>query len=218
MSKTTIVLADDHAVLRQGLRALLDTEADLTVVGEAASGLEVTSLVGRLKPDVLIVDLMMPGLNGLEVIRQVGKRFPRTRVVVLSMYANEAYVLEALKNGATGYVLKGSGAAELVQAVREVGAGRRYLGPPLSERAMDIYLQKTESRGMDLYEMLTTREREVLQLVAEGRTNAEIAERLSISPRTVEIHRANLMRKLGLHTQTDLVRYAIRRGILPLDD
>ena len=167
---------------------------------------------------VLVVDLMMPGLSGLEVTRQVRQRSPRTHIVILSMYSNEAYVLEALRNGAAAYVLKDSTAADLVHAVREVVAGRRYLSPPLSERAIETYTEKAKSTLMDPYETLTTRERQVLHLAAEGCTNAEIGDRLSISPRTVETHRANLMRKLGLESQTDLIRYALRRGIIPLND
>jgi len=217
MSMTTIVLADDHHIVRQGLRSLLEAEPDFSVVGETGDGLEAAQLVERLRPDVLVLDLMMPGLNGLEVTRQVSQRSPQTRVVILSMHANEAHVLEALRAGAVAYVLKESTSAELVRAVREAVAGRRYLSPPLSERAIEAYMQKAESVALDPYETLTAREREVLYLVAEGHTNAEIADRLFISRRTVETHRANLMRKLDLRTQTDLISYALRRGILPME-
>jgi DNA-binding NarL/FixJ family response regulator len=215
---TNILLADDHPIVRQGLRTLLEAESDFQLVGEAGDGLEAVRLVERWQPNILIVDLMMPGLTGLEVTRQVKQRAPQTRVIILSMHATESYVLEALRNGATGYVLKDSSAADLVQAVREVAAGRRYLSAPLSERAIDTYVQKAEAAALDVYDLLTTREREVLKLAAEGHTNAEIAERLFISPRTAETHRANLMRKLGLQNQTDLIRYALRRGILPMDE
>lgn len=219
MTGTTIALADDHVVVRQGLRALLETEPDFRIVGEAGDGLEAIHLVERLQPDVLVLDLMLPGLSGLEVTRLVRQGSPQTRVLILSMYADEAYVLRALKNGAAGYVLKDSSAADLVQAVREVAGGRRYLSPPLSERAIERYAQKAETGTQeDSYEMLTTREREVLHLAAEGHTNAEIAARLGISPRTAETHRANLMHKLGLKSQTDLIRYALRHGILPMND
>ncbi|HEV3163169.1 MAG TPA: response regulator transcription factor [Isosphaeraceae bacterium] len=214
---TTILLADDHHVVRQGLRALLEAEPGFSIAGEAADGLQAADLVERLKPDVLVVDLMMPGLNGLEVTRQVSKRSPQTRVILLSMHANEGYVLEALRHGATAYVLKDCTAAELVRAVHEVICGRRYLSPPLSERAIESYLLKAEETPLDIYNTLTGREREVLQLAAEGHSNAEISARLFISPRTVEIHRANLMRKLGLRNQTDLIRFALRRGIVPLE-
>jgi two-component system, NarL family, response regulator NreC len=213
----TILLADDHHVMRQGLRMLLEAQENFRVVAEAGDGLEAVKLAEHLKPHVLIVDLMMPGINGLEVARQVSHHSPQTRIIVLSMYGNEPYVLEALRNGAVGYVLKDANAAELLRAVHEVVAGRRYLSPPLSEQAIEAYLQKAQDAGLDLYETLTTREREVLQLAAEGRTNADIAAVLYVSPRTVETHRAHLMHKLGLRTQADLIRYALKRGILPMD-
>ena len=218
MNETTIVLADDHHLVRQGLRALLEAEPGFCLVGEAGDGLEALELVRRLQPDVIVLDLVMPGLNGLEVTRQVKDGCPRTRVVILSMHANEAYVLEALKNGASAYVLKDSSVIELVRAVREVAAGRRYLSPPLSERAIETYIQKAQELTLDAYETLTNREREVLHLAAEGHSNPEIADRLSISSRTVETHRANMMRKLDLHSQTDLIRYALQRGIIPMED
>jgi len=215
---TTIVLADDHHVVRQGLRALLETESDFKVIGEAGNGLEALQLARELKPNVLVLDLMMPILNGLEVTRQVCKSSTNTRVVILSMYANEAYVLEALGNGASAYVMKDSSSADLLLAVREVAAGRRYLSPPLSDRAIEVYQEKAKAATLDKYETLTTREREVLQLTAEGHTNAEIAARLGISSRTAETHRSNLMHKLSLHTQADLIRYALRRGIIPMEE
>jgi two-component system response regulator NreC len=218
MSVTTIVLADDHHVVRQGLRTLLESESDFRVIGEAGDGLEAVQLVERLQPDVLVLDLMMPSLNGLEVTRRVGQRSPQTRIVILSMHSSEAYVLEALRHGAAGYVIKASSAADLIKAVREVTAGRHYLSPPLSEHAIESYVQKAKEARLDKYETLTTREREVLHLAAEGYSNREIAERLSISPYTAMTHRANLMRKLGLHSQTDLVRYALQRGIIPMED
>ncbi len=164
-----------------------------------------------------MLDLMMPGLGGLEVTRQVTRRSPQTRIVILSMHASDAYVVEALRNGASAYVLKDSSASELVRAIREVTAGRRYLTPPLSESAIKAYMEKTQSAAIDPYEGLTTREREVLHLAAEGLSSAEIAGRLGISPRTAESHRASVLHKLDLHSQTDLIRFAIKRGILPLD-
>jgi two-component system, NarL family, response regulator NreC len=210
----TIVLVDDHVVVRHGLRALLTGEADFAVVGEASEGRAGIELVERLQPDVLIVDIMMPGLNGLEVARQVSRRCQHTRVLVLSMYANEAYVLQALRYGAIGYVLKESSAEVLLEAVRFVAAGRRYLCPPLSERAIEAYMERSEPAEPDVYESLTSREREILQLLAEGSSNAQIAAQLFISARTVENHRANIMQKLGLHSHTDLIRFAFQRGIL----
>jgi two-component system response regulator NreC len=210
-----LVLADDHHVVRQGLRSLLEAEPDLQVIGEAADGLETVRLVEELKPDVLVVDVMMGGISGLEVTRQVNKQSPEIGVVILSMYNNEAYVLEALRVGAKAYVLKESTASELVKAVRAASAGHRYLSSSLSERAIEAYVAKSKDVVLDLYDTLTTREREVLHLIAQGYTNANIAKRLYISRRTVEAHRANMMQKLGLHTQSQLINYAIQRGILP---
>jgi len=212
---TTIVLGDDHKIVLKGLRALLDGQPGFAVVGEAADGIKVTSLVESLKPDVLVVDLMMPGLSGFDVTRRVTKRVPRTRVVILSMYSSEAHVVEALRSGAMAYVLKDASAEDLVNAIREAAAGRRFLSAPFSNDLIDSYLNRPN--GVDSYETLTPREREVLHLVAEGLTSSEIAGRLFISPRTAESHRANLMRKLGLRSRTDLVRFAFQRGIVPLE-
>ena len=214
---TTIVLADDHPVVRQGVRAILAVEPAFQVVGETGDGLEAVRLTEKLQPNVLIVDMMMPGLTGLEVVRRVTQSTPQTHAVILSMYTNEAYVLEALRNGAVGYILKDSVSDELAQAVREVAAGRRYLSALLSERALEHYIRKADPAVTDAYELLTAREREVLKLSAESLNNPEIAERLCVSPRTVETHRGNLMKKLGLQNQTDLIRYALKRGLLPLD-
>ena len=218
MSKTKIILADDHRIVREGLRALLLTEADFEIIAETGDGIEAVRLVEQHKPHVLVVDLMMPGLNGLEVVRQLTHRGVPAKIVVLSMHANEAYVLEALRNGASAYVLKDSTAADLVRAVREALAGRRYLSPPLSEPAIEAYLQRAKKADtLDIYDTLTTREREVFQLSAEGHTSAEIAARLFISPRTVETHRSNAMHKLNLRSHKDLVRFALQRGILPMN-
>ncbi|MDX6446584.1 MAG: hypothetical protein QOH71_3658 [Blastocatellia bacterium] len=217
-AKTTVVLADDHQIVRQGLKALLDAEPDLRVVGEAGDGLQAIKRVEMLSPRVLVLDLMMPGLNGLDVMRQLRRGSPHTQVVILSMYANEAYVLEALSNGASAYVLKDSSSADLVHAVREAAAGRKYLSPPLSDRAIEVYQEKARAATLDRYETLTAREREVLHLAAEGKTSAEVAARLGISGRTAETHRSNLMHKLDLHTQADLIRYALRRGIVPIEE
>ena len=211
----TILVVDDHHVVRRGLRTVLETEPGFSVVGEAADGLEALEMVERLQPDVVIVDIMLPSLNGLELIRRVRQGTSHTRMVVLSMHANEAYVLEALQNGASGYVLKDASGADVVHAVRTALAGGRYLSPPLSERAIEAYGERRRPTVLDRYETLTAREREVLQLAAEGFSSVDIAIRLSISARTVEAHRAHFMQKLGLHGQTELVRYAIRRGLLP---
>jgi two-component system response regulator NreC len=214
----TLVLAEDHHIVRQGIRSLLEAEADFKVIGEVSDGLEAVRIVEQLHPDVLVLDLMMGGLNGLEVARQVGRQSPKTAIVVLSMYNNEAYVLEALRASAKGYVLKDSTAADLVKAVREAKIGRHYLSASLSERAIENYIEKSKETSLDPYDTLTTRERVVLHLAAQSYTNARIAERLYISHRTVEVHRANAMRKLDLHSQQQLIRYAMKRGILPPED
>ena len=212
-----ILLADDHALVRQGLRVLLEAEKKFKVIGEASDGLETLELVEQLKPDVLVLDLMMPNLNGLETTRQLSKQYEHTKIIILSMYDDEGFVLEALQNGASGYVLKDSNSADLVFAVNEVVAGRHYLSPPLSERAIAAYQQFTKTGAFDKYDTLTTREREVLQLTVEGNTNSEVAQKLGISVRTAETHRSNMMNKLDIHLQADLIRYAIKRGIIPMD-
>ena len=215
--KITIVAADDHEVTLIGIRRLLEAEPDFEVVGEATDGLAVAPLVERLRPAVLVLDLKMPGINGLEITRLVTERAPKTRVVFLSIYGNESYVVEALRNGASAYVLKDAVAAELVRAIRAALAGRRYLSPPLSDDAIDAYLQRAQESPADLYETLTAREREVLHLTAQGNTTPEIATRLFLSQRTVETHRANLMRKLRLRNHAQVIRYALQRGLVPLD-
>lgn len=215
MNKITIVLADDHQVVREGLGALLKAEPDFSVVGEASDGLEAVRLAERLQPNVLLVDLAMPGLGGLEVIRQVSKRFPGIHIIVLSMHATQAYVIEALRNGAFGYILKESSVSEVVKGVREGAAGRRFLSASLPPATIEISHDRVHTDPPDPYEALTNREREVLQLVAEGHSSVEIGRRLFISPRTVEVHRQNTMRKLGVRNQAQLIRYALTKGILP---
>ena len=216
MAKITVALADDHRVVREGLRQVLQAQPDIEVVGEAGDGRDAADLAERLSPNVLVLDLMMPGLSGLEVLRQVGRRSPRTRVVVLSMHADEGYVVKALGHGALGYVVKDASAADLLRAVRAVHAGQRYLSPPLSDQTIQDYVGRAgEGDSADPYERLTTREREVLHLTAEGLSSREVARRLGISSRTAETHRANVMSKLGLHNRADLVRYAMARGLLP---
>ncbi len=214
---TTVYIADDHQVVRHGLRGLLEVEG-FHVVGESGDGLETAEAVEHLHPDLLVLDLMMPGLHGLEVTRRVTRRSPSTAVIVLSMHSGDAYVLEALRAGARAYVLKGAPSDEVVRAAREVLAGRRYLSPPLTQLAIESYLQKTAASAMHPYESLTAREREVLQLAAGGMTSVQIAERLTITSRTAETHRTNLMRKLGLHNQADLVRFALRHGLITGSD
>ena len=211
-----VVLADDHQVVRKGLRALLESERGITVLGEAGDGIEAVQVVEATKPDVLVVDITMPGLDGLNVARKVRKQVPQTQVVMLSMHAHEAYVLEALRNGALGYVLKDADVADLLLAIRRAAAGKRYLSHPLAERAIEAYARDAKGISTDPYQSLSVREQEVMQLTAEGFTAAQIAERLSISRRTVEAHRANLMRKLGLSRIADVMRYALERGLIPM--
>ena len=213
----TILVVDDHPIVRQGLRRLLEAESEFRVVGEAEDGIEALQLIERLKPDILVLDMMMPSLNGLEVLRRIKNISPTTCTIILSMQSADAYVFESLKNGAAGYVLKETGPSELVNAVREVIQGNRYLSAKLSER-LQASGQTIVDTPSDAYETLTAREREILQMTVEGGTSQEIGEKLMISPRTVEVHRSNLMNKLGLHNQTELIRFAIKRGILSLDD
>jgi DNA-binding NarL/FixJ family response regulator len=212
-----VLLADDHRVVLQGLIALLEDEPDITVVGEASDGIEALELTVKYKPDILVMDLMMPNLSGLEVARLLEKKNNPTKVIILSMHDSEPYVVQALKFGVKGYIPKDSSAEELVRAIHQVANDERYLSSSISYRVIDSLINRVDSGGLDPYDTLTERERAVFQMVAEGESSTEIAERLSISPRTVETHRANMMRKLALKTQTDVVRFAIKKGILSLD-
>ena len=214
----TVLLADDHPIVRQGMRNLLDAEASISVVGEAEDGLQTVQMAEQLKPDVVIVDMMMPRLNGLEAIRQITSRVPNTRCIVLSMQSADPYIVQALKAGASGYVLKDSGPSEVIGAIHQVLSGKRYLSPQLSEKLIDLFVAKVEVEMLDPYNSLTAREREVMQLASEGLSNNDIADQLSISTRTVEQHRQNMMNKMDFKNQTDLIRFALKRGILPLDD
>jgi DNA-binding NarL/FixJ family response regulator len=212
----TILLAHRYLVVREGLKAMFERHEDLRVVGETDNGLDAVTLAARLHPDVVIIELTMPNLSGLEVTRQVHQRLPRTRVIVLSTSVNVASVREALRAGAAGYLLKEASGSELVQAVREVAAGRPHLSPVLAEHLSTLQGQRASTEAGDPYETLTRREREVLHLAAEGLTYPEIAAALGIRPSTVETYRAHLMQKLSLRTKTDLVRYALRRGIVSM--
>jgi DNA-binding NarL/FixJ family response regulator len=211
-----VVLAEDHQIVRQGLRSLLENADGYEVVGETGNGLEIEPLVARLRPHIVVADVVMPGLNGIEATRRIRRRYPETHVVVLSMHADEPFVLEALGAGASAYVLKDTTATELIRAINEASTGRRYLSSPLSDRAVQVYAGRsgalTES---DRYGLLTTRERDVLQLVAEGLTSHAIAGRLGVSRRTVDSHRANLMKKLGIPSAAGLIRFVADRGWLP---
>ena len=210
----SIVLADDHNIVRQALRALLEDVPDFEIVDEADNVDTAVEIVKNKKPLVLVLDLMMNGLNSLSAIRQMCNYSPETNIVILSMYDNESYIIESLRAGAKSYVLKGSTAEELIRAIREAAAGHRYLASPISERAITIFLQNADVSNFNLYETLTTREREVLYIVAQGYTNVEIAEKIYVSPRTVEVHRSNMMKKLRLKNHTQLVQYALERKIL----
>ncbi|NTW01581.1 MAG: response regulator transcription factor [Oscillochloris sp.] len=214
---TTIVLVDDHPMVRGGLRSTLAAESDWEVVGEAADGVQGLALVNRLCPDVLVVDLQMPGMSGLDVLRQARTVTPTTRIILFSMHAEDTYVREALESGAVAYVLKDADAVELVHAIRVALQGGRYLSPALAERMISAYLhQPTSDERVDWAEMLTARERQVLVLAAQGLGNIEIGDRLAISPRTAETHRTNLLRKLGLKGQVELTHFARERGLLEL--
>ena len=213
---TTVVLADDHPIVREGIRRLLATQPEYSVIGEADDGRSTLDLVERLRPDIAFIDLMMPDLNGLEVTRRALRASPDTRVVILSMYSDEPHVLEALQAGAMAYMLKGTSAESLLFGLQEVLAGRHYLSPPLSDRAVEVYVSQASAAGgpANSYTLLTEREREVLQLLAHGASYAEIAEKLTISPRTAETHRTNIMRKLDLNTTAEVTLYAVQRGLI----
>jgi DNA-binding NarL/FixJ family response regulator len=210
---TTVVIADDHEIVRRGVRSLLEAEGQYRVLGEASDGLAAAHSVEKLKPDVLILDLHLPRLSGFEVLKQARSSSPRTKILIHTMHNDEPYVIEALRAGASAYLLKGSESKEMVEALREVLAGRRYLSAPLSDWAISVLTTKGADDS-DPLNRLTPREREVIPLAAEGFSTTEISEKLFISSRTCETHRANFMLKLGLKTQTELVRFAIRKGII----
>lgn len=205
-----VVLADDHAMFRQSLRVLLERE-DIDVAGEAADGREALRLVRELRPDAAVLDLSMPVMNGLEVARELGRVAPGVRTILLTMHEEETYILEAMRTGVSGYVLKAQAAADVVEAVRQVARGAIYLSPGVSETVVRTYAGKAGSSA----DQLSGRERQVLQLVAEGQTTKEIARVLGVSAKTAESHRTRIMKKLGIHNVAGLVRYAIRRGLLP---
>jgi two-component system response regulator NreC len=204
-----ILLADDHLIVRQGLRALLERDG-LEVIGEAADGHEAVRLADDLHPDVAILDFAMPLLNGLDAAKEIRRRSPKTRTILLTVHTEDHYVLEALQAGVSGYVVKTQAAADLVQAIHEVCRKATYLSPAVSRSIVDAYLSKTASPA----EVLSSRERQVLQLVAEGKTTKEIATLLGVSPKTADSHRTRIMRKLEIHDTAGLVRYAIRRGLI----
>ncbi len=215
-----ILIADDHTIVREGLRKLLDDESGIEVVGEATDGRDAVAKAIDLLPDIVIMDLSMPGLHGLEATRQICKRSPKTRVLILSMHKNEAYVLQALQSGASGYILKDSASEEVVGAIHAVSKGDSYLSPAISRVVIEDYLRVSspgQGGAKTLYDTLTVREREIFQLLAEGLKNQEIAERLHVSVKTVETHRAHIMEKLNLNNIAELVKYSIEIGIVQLD-
>jgi two-component system, NarL family, response regulator NreC len=212
---TRIVLADDHAVMRSGLRALLQQQDDFKVVGEANDGREAVSLVEAAHPDVIVMDLTMPNLNGTEASRQIASKHPDIAIIILSMHSDEAYVLRALKAGARGYLLKESAEADLINAIRAVKAGKAFFSPAVSRMLVEDYMRQLQDKDIeDTYDLLTPREREILQLVAEGKSNKDIANMLNLSVYTVETHRGNIMEKLNIHTVPELILYAVRKGVI----
>jgi len=210
-----IVLADDHTIMRSGLRAVLDRYADMQVVGEAADGRQAIQCVEQNHPDVIVMDVAMPNLNGIEAARQISAKHAGVSIVVLSMHSDEGYVLRALKAGARGYLLKDSAEGDLITAIRAVSQGKAFFSPAISRMLVDDYMRQLQQRGVeDSYELLTTREREILQLLAEGRANKDIARMFGLSLYTVETHRSNIMEKLNLHGIPELMLYAIRKGVI----
>lgn len=215
MGQLRILLADDHTVVRQGLRKILEARSDWTVVAEVGNGRDAVNQAEELKPDVAILDVAMPLLNGIEATRQILKRSPATRVLVLTMHADEPYVNQVLKAGATGYLLKDSADVDLIEAVGAVSKGKSFFGPGVARLMPDDPVRHHADKGItDRFESLSKREREIFQLVAEGRANKQIAALLAISPSTVETHRGRIMEKLGVHSAAEIVFYAVRRGVI----
>jgi RNA polymerase sigma factor (sigma-70 family) len=215
MNPIRILVADDHGVVRKGLRLQLEQHADFAVVGEAVDGREAVRLAEELKPDVVIMDIAMPNLNGIEAAGQIAKKRPSTGVVILSMHSDETYLVRALTAGAKGYLLKDNADADLARAVRAVAQGKPFFSPAIAETLLEDYLRQLQQRGLqDSYDLLTDREKEVLQLLAEGRSNKEVATLLNLSPYTVETHRTRIMQKLNLHSTADIVLYAVRKKII----
>ena len=215
MTPVRILLADDHVVMRNGLRLLLERQPHLQVVGEAADGRQAVALCESANPDVVVMDIAMPNLNGIEAARQIVNRHPRTAIAILSMHSDESYVLRALKAGARAYLLKDSAEADLLAAVGALTEGKSFFSPAISKILVEDYMRQLESRGAeDTYELLTNREREILQLLAEGRTNKDVANMLYLSLYTVETHRTHILQKLNLHSVPELILYAVRKRII----
>ena len=216
MEKIRILLADDHTILRSGIRSLLEDEPGLSVIGEAEDGRTAVAMACKLKPDVAIMDIAMPLLNGLEATRQIKMQCPGVKVLILSMHDNEEYIRQVLEAGAMGYILKDAAARELISAIQSVYRGEAVLSPAVTRLVIEDYLRWGGARPQDEIDGLSPREREVLQLIAEGYTNKQIAEILSISIKTVQAHRNNLMQKLDLHDRGELIKYAIQKKIIEI--
>ncbi len=215
MSKLRILLGDDHTLMRQGLRKILEEKPDWEVVAEAGNGREAVRRTLELKPDVAILDIAMPQLNGIEAARQITRRAAMVRVLILSMYSDEAYIVQALRAGATGYLLKDSADADLIRAVTDLSQGKSFFSPAVAKVMLDDYVRHLAERGItDRFDSLSEREREIFQLIAEGHSNKEIADLLCLSPTTVETHRAHLMEKLDVHSTAEIVLYAVRKGVI----
>jgi len=215
MSRIRILLADDHGVVRKGMRFLLERQEQMQVVGEAADGREAVRLAGQLQPDVVVMDVAMPLLNGIEAAAQILQGRPGTRVVMLSMHSDETYLVRALQVGATGYLLKDSADEDLARAVETVVEGRPFFSPAIAQTLLEDHISSLRQRGAeDSFDLLTGREREILQLLAEGKSNKDVAALLNLSPYTVETHRTNLMQKLNLHNTAEIVLYAVRKKII----
>jgi len=215
VQKLTMVLADDHTLVRQGLRKILEGQPGWSVIDEASDGRTAVKHVLASEPDVAILDIAMPLMNGIEATRQIVRRAARTRVLIVSMHVQEAYIVESLQAGAQGYLLKDSADTELIRAVAEVGAGRSYFSPAVARVMLDDYVRHLSQRGLtDRYETLSEREREIFQLIAEGQTTKAVADLLCISPATVDTHRAHILAKLDVHSTAELVLYAVRRGVI----
>jgi DNA-binding NarL/FixJ family response regulator len=215
MSPVRIVLADDHTIMRHGLRLVLERQSDFTVVGEANNGREAIDIVVRENPDVAVMDIAMPLLNGIEAAKRIAEEPVKTAVVILSMHSDESYILKALRAGARGYLLKDSAEIDLIQAIRAVSAGKAFFSPAVSSVLADDYLRQIRQQGVeDPYELLTARERELLQLIVELKSTKDIAGLLGISPRTIDTHRGNLMQKLNVHSIPELILYAMRKGLI----
>lgn len=215
MGKIRVLVADDHTIVREGVRLLLDAQPDIEVVGEAADGREAVNLIRQFRPDLVVMDIQMPNLNGLEATREIKREFPQIQILALTMYESDEYFFQVLNAGASGYVLKKAASADLLSAIRAVHSGDVFLYPSVARRLVSDYLTRVKSgEEQSSFDGLTAREHEVLKLIAEGHTNQAIADKLVISPSTVQTHRARIMQRLNLHNRAELIQYARRKGLL----